>query len=118
MAINITMLLDEKYFNGTDLISSTAWVLNGQGPGVGDVKKQLTTTTFVVKTAFGTSECKLVRRIKNPGEMTITATHVSHGTFNILEIHPDYVVHPNGSKYAWVVGASKAFNDTVGLVSP
>lgn len=118
MAINITMILDEKYFNGIDLISSTAWVKNGQGPAVGDIKQQLSTTTFIIKTSQGTSECKLVRRIKSPGEMTITATHVSLGAFNILEIHPDYVLHPNGSKYAWVVGASKAFGDTVGLVSP
>ena len=118
MAINSTMLLDEKYFNGIDLISSTAWVQNGHGPAVGDIKQQLSATTFSVKTAQGTSECKLVRRIKSPNEMTITATQVTLGMFNILEIYPDYVLHPNGSKYQWIVGASNAFGDTVGLVSP
>jgi hypothetical protein len=119
MTINITMMLiDLKYFNGVDLISSTAYVLNGNGPLVGDIIKQINTTTFSVKTAHGTSECVLVRRIKNPGEMTITATHITLGTFNILEIHPDWVMHPNGSKFSWVVGASKVFGDTVGLVSP
>lgn len=109
-------MIDKKYYNGNrDLISSTAMVV--KQPLVGDILDQISSTEFLTKTAEGKSVCKLVRRIKAPGQMTITATHYLLGTFNILEITPEWILHPNGNKYPWVVGAKNAFGDTVGLVS-
>jgi len=115
MAINISMI-DKKYYNGTqDLMSSTAMVKSQ--PLVGDILDQISSTEFLVRTNEGSCVCKLVRRIKSTEQMTITATHYMLGTFNILEITPEWVLHPNGNKYPWVIGAKNAFGDTVGLVS-
>jgi len=115
MTINISML-DKKYYNGNkDLISSTAMVKSK--PLVGNILDQTSPSEFLVRTNEGQCLCKLVRRIKSPGEMTITATHYMLGTFNILEIDENWVLHPNGNKYQWVVGAKNALGDTVGLVS-
>jgi len=112
------MLLDLKYFKGSeDLISSTAWVVGGTGPCVGDVLNQISSTSFKVKTTEGTSDCVLSKRVRGPGQMAITATHTEIGAFNILEILPESVLHANGTKYNWVIGARNAFADTVGLVS-
>jgi len=111
------MLLDSKYFSGVDLISSTAFVKGGTKPCVGDIKEQISTTSFIVRTVEGQSDCVLVKRVRNPGEMAITATHVELGAFNIIEIKPKVIKHPNGKLYEWVIGARNAFGDTVGLVS-
>ena len=111
------MLLDSKYFEGTDMISSTAWVKGGTSPCVGDIIEQIDSTSFIVKTVEGKSDCTLVKRVRNPGEMSITATHNQRGAFNIVEILPETVLHPDGTTYNWVTGARNAFGDTVGLVS-
>lgn len=112
-------LLSDRYFRGrSDMISSDAWVLTGTRGMVGDIIKQTSPNTFLVKTDQGTSRCKLVDHLSGPGQMTITATHASSGTFNVSDITDEYVTHPDGTVYKWVVGAKNAYDDVVGVVSP
>jgi hypothetical protein len=111
--------LDTKYFQGNqDMISSDAWVIGGSRGMVGDILSQLGERVFLVKTDEGTSRCKLVDKLSGPGQMTITATHVNHGKFNVIKITDDFVWKSTGERYRWVVGAKNAHDDVVGIVSP
>lgn len=85
---------------------------------VGDIKRAVTQKSFIVATDEGESRCKLVERITGPGQMTITATHVEHGSFNVVRISNRHVWKADGTRFQWVVGASNASGDTVGIVSP
>ena len=111
--------LSRKYFAGNnDMISSNAWVVSGSRGMVGDIIEQSGENSFLVKTDEGTSRCRLVSKLLGPGQMTITATHRSRGTFNVIKITDTHVTHPDGTTYEWVVGASNAHDNTVGVVTP
>lgn len=111
--------LSSKYYQGSeDMISSDAWVIGGTHGMVGDIVKEIKTSVFVVKTAEGSSRCQLVDKITGPGQMTITATHATQGTFNVMRITDRYVWRKDGARFAWVVGANNAYDDVVGIVSP
>ncbi len=111
--------LSSKYYHGNqDMISSDAWVIGGTHGMVGDIIKEVKPNVFLVATAEGTSRCQLVERITAPGQMTITATHSIDGPFNVVQITDRYVWRSDGKRFHWVVGASNANGDTVGIVSP
>jgi hypothetical protein len=111
--------LDPKYFQGNDdMISSDAWVVGGTRGMVGDIIRQIGERVFVVATDEGMSRCKLTEKLTGPGQMTITATHSIDGSFNVVKITNNYVWRGDGKRFHWVVGASNANGDTVGIVSP
>jgi hypothetical protein len=80
---------------------------DGNGSKVGDIIRQVGARRFKVRTADGPAICKLKgSAVSAQGEMTITATDTTNGTYFVTKISAHKVTVTQGNGTAFATGAS------------
>ena len=70
----------------TNAIAVSAFVVGGSSAVAGDIVKQEASRRYLVRTAQGLSQCKLVTAAPAEGQMTIAATDANGSTYYVKKL--------------------------------